>query len=86
MLIFSVPKVYELKTQHKLIARIVNTVQPMVPTFHRLLEREITFDMPDHPDHILELRRYLLVVDPFVANFRMTKVPMDNGNSLNILY
>jgi hypothetical protein len=30
--------------------------------------------------------RYLLVVDPVVDNDRLTKVLMDGGSSLNIIY
>jgi hypothetical protein len=29
---------------------------------------------------------YLLVVDPIIANTRLTKVLMDEGGSLNIIY
>ena len=32
------------------------------------------------------LDKYALVVDPIVDNFRLTKVLMDGGSSLNILY
>jgi hypothetical protein len=30
--------------------------------------------------------KYLLVVDPVIGNIRLTKVFMDGGNSLNIIY
>jgi hypothetical protein len=29
---------------------------------------------------------YTLVIDPIIANTRLTKVLMDRGNSLNIIY
>jgi hypothetical protein len=30
--------------------------------------------------------KYLLIVDPVIGNVRLTKVPMDRGTSLNIIY
>jgi hypothetical protein len=46
----------------------------------------ITFDRDDHPDYVPNPRVYPLVVDPIIANTRLTKVLMDGGNSLNIIY
>ena len=46
----------------------------------------ITFGRDDHPDHVLNLGQYPLVVDPIIGNTQLTKVLMDGGYSLNILY
>jgi hypothetical protein len=46
----------------------------------------ITFDQGDHPDHVLSPGKYPLVVDPVIGNVRLTKVLMDGGSSLNIIY
>jgi hypothetical protein len=46
----------------------------------------ITFDRDDHPDYAPNLGVYPLVVDPNIANMRLTKVLMDGGSSLNIIY
>jgi hypothetical protein len=46
----------------------------------------ITFDRDDHPDYVPNPRVYPLVVDPIIANTRLTKVLMDGGSSLNIIY
>jgi hypothetical protein len=46
----------------------------------------ITFDRDDHPDHVPSPGVYPLVVDPVIANTRLTKVLMDGGSSLNIIY
>jgi hypothetical protein len=40
----------------------------------------------DHPDCVPSPGRYPLVVDPVVGNARLTKVLMDGGSSLNIIY
>jgi hypothetical protein len=49
-------------------------------------DKPITFDQGDHPDHVLSPGKYPLVVDPIISNVRLTKVLMDGGSSLNIIY
>jgi hypothetical protein len=46
----------------------------------------ITFDRDGHLDHVPNPRVYPLVVDPIIANTRLTKVHMDGGSSFNIIY
>ena len=46
----------------------------------------ITFDQQDHPDCIPHLGRYPLVVSPIMGTTCPTKVLMDKGSVLNILY
>jgi hypothetical protein len=43
-------------------------------------------DQGDHPDCVPSLGRYPLVVDPVIGNARLTKVLMDGGSILNIIY
>ena len=57
-----------------------------VPSFLSWSESSITFDQRDHPSHIVRPGRYPLIVDPIVRKKRLTKVLMDRGNGLNILY
>jgi hypothetical protein len=49
-------------------------------------DKPITFDQGDHPDCVPSPGRYLLVVDPVISNARLSKVLMDGGSSLNIIY
>ena len=49
-------------------------------------QEAITFDRDDHPDHVPNPGQYPLVVDPIIGNTRLTKVLMDGGSGLNILY
>jgi hypothetical protein len=49
-------------------------------------DKPITFDQGDHPDHVPSPGKYPLVVDPVIGNVRLTKVLMDGGSSLNIIY
>ena len=57
-----------------------------VPSFLSWLESPITFDQRDHPSHIARPGRYPLIIDPIVHKKRLTKVLMDGGSGLNILY
>ena len=49
-------------------------------------EAPITWDREDNPDRVPHPGKYALVVDPIVDNFRLTKVLIDGGSSLNIMY
>jgi hypothetical protein len=51
-----------------------------------MVEIPITFDQIDHPDSIPHLGRYPLMVDLIVSTKWLTKVLMDGGIGLNILY
>jgi hypothetical protein len=56
------------------------------PLFLDWSDIAINFDRDDHPDYDPNPRVYPIVVDPIIANTRLTKVLMDGGNSLNIIY
>jgi hypothetical protein len=56
------------------------------PSFLDWSEDAITFSLEDHPNRIPNPGQYPLVVDPVIGNARFSKVLMDGGNSLNILY
>jgi hypothetical protein len=49
-------------------------------------DKPITFDQGDHPDYVPSPGRYPLVADPIIGNVRLSKVHMDGGSSLNIIY
>jgi hypothetical protein len=49
-------------------------------------EEAITLSREDHPNRIPNPDQYSLVVDPVIGNSRFSKVMMDGGSSLNILY
>jgi hypothetical protein len=72
--------------QRKRERREVFSVQPTTPLFLDWSEVAITFDRDDHPDYVPNPGVYPLVVDPVIANTHLTKVLMDGGNSLNIIY
>jgi hypothetical protein len=64
----------------------VCSVKVAAPVYLDWSDKPITFDRGDHPDCMPSLGRYPLVVDPVIGNARLTKVLMDGGSSLNIIY
>jgi hypothetical protein len=56
------------------------------PSFLDWSEDAITFSCEDHPNCIPNPGQYPPVVDPVIRNARFSKVLMDGGSSLNILY
>jgi hypothetical protein len=56
------------------------------PSFIDWSKDAITFSREDHPNRIPNPGQYPLVVDPVIGNARFSKVLMDGGSSLNILY
>jgi hypothetical protein len=56
------------------------------PSFLNWSEDAITFSREDHPNRVPNPGQYPLVVDPIIGNARFSKVLMDGGSSLNILY
>jgi hypothetical protein len=64
----------------------VCSVKIAAPVYLDWSDKPITFDQGDHPNYVPSLGRYPLVVDPVIGNTRLTKVLMDRGSSLNIIY
>jgi hypothetical protein len=66
--------------------REVCSVKVAAPVYLDWPDKPITFDQGDHPDRVPSPGKYPLVVDPVIGNVRLTKVLMDGGSSLNIVY
>jgi hypothetical protein len=71
---------------HKQERREVCSVKVAAPVYQDWSDKPITFNQGDHPDYVSSPGRYPLVVDPVIGNARLTKVLMDGGSSLNIIY
>jgi hypothetical protein len=71
---------------HKQERREVCSVKVAAPVYLDWSDKPITFDRGDHPDRVPSPGKYSLVVDPVIGNVRLTKVLMDGGSSLNIIY
>jgi hypothetical protein len=68
----------------------VNAVMPAVPNFMYWSEQEITWSREDHPKIMPNPGGYALVIDPIFtgpeSNVKFSRVLVDNGSSINILY
>ena len=77
---------YDSKRRRKLARREVYTAEPVAPTFLRWSESAITFDRTNHRKSIPQPGRYPLVVDLIIGMKWLTKVLMNGGSGLNIIY
>jgi hypothetical protein len=66
--------------------REVCSVKVAAPVYLDWSDKPITFDQGDHPDRVPSPGKYPLVVNPIIGNVRLTKVLLDRGSSLNIIY
>ena len=57
-----------------------------MPQYLNWSNTPITFDRDDHPDKVIAPGVYPLVINPIIVNARLSKVLMDGGSSLNIIY
>jgi hypothetical protein len=71
---------------HKQECREVCSMKVAAPVYLDWSDKPITFDQGDHPDRVPSLGKYPLIVDPVICNVRLTKVLIDGGSSLNIIY
>jgi hypothetical protein len=74
------------KRDHKLQRPAVHTVEPAVPYYLNWSEQPVTWSREDHPPRINNPGGLALVVAPQVGGYTLTKVLMDGGSSINILY
>jgi hypothetical protein len=85
-LIFGGPTIDMSSRQRKRERQEVLVAEKAPPSFLDWSEDAITFSREDHPNRIPNPGQYPLVVDPVLGNARFSKVLMDGGSSLNILY
>ena len=86
LMIFASSEARASRRAAKVERRDVFAAEPATPAFLRWSELPITFDRTDHPSRVPRPGRYPLVVDPIVVKTRLSKVLMDGGSGLNILY
>jgi hypothetical protein len=74
LMIFGGPMAYKSRCQQKLIAREVNAAAlgEAVLAFLKWSKTAITFNRKDRPDHISQLGRFSLVVDPIIGKTHMS--------------
>ena len=85
-MIYGGPSTQLTTRQRKRECREVFTARMAVLQYLSWSSTPITFDREDHPDKVVAPGVYPLVVDPIIVNTRLSKVLMDGGSSLNIIY
>jgi len=85
-MIYGRPSTQLTARQRKRERHEVFTARMAVPQYLSWSSIPITFDRDDHPDKVVAPGIYPLVVDPIIVNARLSKVLMDGGSSLNIIY
>jgi hypothetical protein len=85
-LIFRRPTVDMSNSQRKRERHEVLAAEKAPPSFLDWSEDTTTFSREDHPNRIPNPGQYPMVVDPVIGNARFSKVLMDGGSNLNILY
>jgi hypothetical protein len=85
-MIYGGPSMQLTTRQCKRECREVFVARMAVPQYLSWSSTPITFDREDQPDKVVAPGVYPLVVDPIIINTRLSKVPMDGGSSLNIIY
>ena len=74
------------KREQKHHKRAVNSIEPAVPRYLRWSEQPIVWGRDDYPPRVDNPGWLALVVAPQVGGYKLTKVLMDGGGSINILY
>ncbi|KAI4973390.1 hypothetical protein ZWY2020_035651 [Hordeum vulgare] len=74
------------KREKKVKQRANNIAGSVDPRYLHWSEQPVTWSRADHPRHIDNLGNLALVVAPQVGAYMLSKVLMDGGSSINILY
>jgi hypothetical protein len=85
-MIFGETAAYDSKRHQKLTCCEVYATEPTTLAFLRRSGFAITFDWSNHPESISQPGRYPLVVNSIIGLKWLTKVLMDGGGGLNIMY
>src|SRR4051812_4481328 len=74
------------KRRSKSSLRDICAVEPVTPRFNPWSACPITFDRRDHPTSIQPGGSAALVLDPIIDGYNITRVLMDGGSGLNLIY
>jgi hypothetical protein len=74
------------RREQKLLLREIMSVEPVAPRPLRWSEVPISFSRDDQWTSFSKPGKFPLVLDPVVAEVRLTKVLIDGGRSLNLIF
>src|ERR1043165_9777549 len=75
--------------QQKQVTRqvfLATSAHPAIPEYRRGSETEITFSRDDHPLVLPRLGHAALVLEARIGNYDMSRVFMDGGSGINIIF
>ena len=72
--------------RHERAHRDARDIEPIVPTPNYWMSYPINFDRLDGRTSIRREGSEALVLDPIIDGYRLTRVLMDGGSSLNLIY
>src|SRR3954471_18166464 len=75
--------------QQKQVTRqvfLATSAHPAVPEYLRGSETEITFSRDDHPPVVPQPGHAMLVLEARIGNYDMSRVFMDGGSGINIIF
>ena len=74
------------KRRSKHALRDICAVEPVTPKSNAWSACPITFDRRDSPTNVRHEGSAALVLDPIINGYHLTRVLMDGGSSLNLIY
>ena len=74
------------KRERRSALRNVYTMELVAPKYNPWSSSHITFDNKDRPANIRQGNSAALVLDPIIDGFHLTRVLMDGGSSLNLIF
>ena len=74
------------KRERMFTLRDVEETELVTPKYNLWSFGPITFDCTDRPANTSQGNSAALVLDPIIDGFHLTRVLMDGGSSLNLLY
>jgi hypothetical protein len=85
-IIFGGEEEFSSRREQKLLLREIMSVEPVVPRPLRWLEVPISFSRDDQWTSFSEPSKFPLVLDPVVAEVKLTRVLIDGGSGLNLIF
>ena len=82
----TVNMIHVTKGRSKHALRYIRAVKPVTPKVNPWLACPITFDRRDHATSIRHEGLVALVLYPIINEYHLTRVLMDGGNGLNLIY
>jgi hypothetical protein len=84
--IFGSDEEFNSRREQKLLLREIMSVEPAIPRPLRWLEVPISFSRDDQWTSFSEPGKFPLVLDPVVAEVKLTRVLIDGGSGLNLIF